>query len=241
MSHILFHVPHSSLKIPKVFWSICTKDADYISKTNLLLSDYLTDKLVPEGSKKLVFKYSRIFCDVEKFKDDSKEIMSEKGMGIVYTRDCDEEITTPNKQYKRKVIKSYYDKFHKKLDKLTTNILKKYGKCMIVDLHSYSDERVKKLFNSTNNPDICIGVDPFYTDQTLIDVTIEHFKKAGYLVEINKPYSGTIIPNKYLRVCDPRLKSIMIEINKRVYLDDPKDFQKLAGVIEEYKKIVEEL
>lgn len=80
MSHVLFHIPHSSLKIPNKYWNICIKDKNYIQKTNILVSDLLTDKLVPSNCHKLVFKYSRLFCDVEKFRDDSKEIMSKKGM-----------------------------------------------------------------------------------------------------------------------------------------------------------------
>ena len=34
--------------------------------------------------------------------DDSKEIMSKKGMGVIYTKDCDNTIATPSKKYKRK-------------------------------------------------------------------------------------------------------------------------------------------
>ncbi len=78
MNSILFHVPHSPLKIPKQYWNICVKDKKYIKNINIFLSDYLTDKLIPSNCYKLVFKYSRLFCDVEKFKDDSKEIMAKK-------------------------------------------------------------------------------------------------------------------------------------------------------------------
>lgn len=234
MSHILFHIPHSSLTIPKMFWSICVKDLDYIKKTNLFLSDYLIDKLVPYQCNRLKFKYSRIFCDVEKFKDDYKETMAKKGMGVVYIKDCENIITVPNKKYKNIIIKSYYNKYHNKLNKISTNILNKYGKCIIIDLHSYSDEMVKKLFNSHNNPDICIGVDPFYTDENLIKMTIEHFKKYGYSVEINKPYVGTIIPNKYINTKDTRLKSIMLEINKRIYLNNENDFFYLKNCLNAY-------
>lgn len=241
MSHILFHVPHSSLVIPKIYWSICIKDPDYIRKTNLLLSDYLTDKLVPDNCRKLKFKYSRIFCDVEKFKDDSKEIMAKKGMGVVYTRDCENVIAIPNKKYKKIVIKSYYEKYHNKLDKITTNILNKHGRCILIDFHSYSDERVEKLFNSNNNLDICIGVDEFYTDKKLVDMTVEHFKRYGYSVEINKPYYGTMIPNKYINKKDARLKSIMLEINKRVYISNDEDFYKLKNCINDYYQKIQKV
>lgn len=64
--------------------------------------DYLTDKLISNKCHKLVFKYLRLFCDVEKFKDDSKEYMSKKGMGVVYTNDCNNIITIPNKYFNKK-------------------------------------------------------------------------------------------------------------------------------------------
>ncbi len=242
MSYILFHVPHSSLKIPKTFWKICLKDKKYIKKSNIFLSDYLTNELVPNSSHKLIFKYSRIFCDVEKFKDDSKEIMANKGMGVTYTNDCDNVIARPNKKYRNKIIKSYYDKYHCKLNKIVTNIINKYNKCLIIDLHSYSDEMVLKLFNSIDNPDICIGTDSIYTDKELINYTINHFQKYGYKVSLNKPYCGTIIPNKYLNKKDNKLSSIMIEINKRTYLNNQNDFYKLKLCIEDYyNKLKKEL
>lgn len=234
MGCILFHVPHSALKIPRQYWDICIKNQNYIKRTNKFLSDYLTDKLIPNKCHKLVFKYSRLFCDVEKFKDDSKEIMSKKGMGVIYTNDCDTAIAILNKKYKSKVLKSYYDKHHNKLDKIVTNILKKYNKCIIIDFHSFSDGMVEKLFNINNPPDICIGIDNTYTDVELTNFTITHFKKYGYSVEFNKPYSGTIIPNKYFNKKEKRLSSIMLEINKRVYLNDNNDFYKLKQCIADY-------
>ena len=241
MNCILFHVPHSSLKIPKQYWDICITDKNYIKGMNNFLSDYLTNKLIPNKCHNLVFKYSRLFCDVEKFKDDSKEIMAQKGMGVIYTNDCDNVITVPNKKYKRIVLKSYYDKHHNKLDKIVTNLLKKYNKCIIIDFHSFSDEMAIKLFNINNNPDICIGIDNAYTVEELTNITITHFKKYGYSVGINTPYSGTIIPNKYFNKKDKRLSSIMLEINKRIYLNSENDFYKLKQCINDYYEKIQKI
>ena len=234
MKYIIFHIPHSSLKIPNIFWSICTKDKEYIKESNMFLCDYLINDLVSQDSHKIVFKYSRLFCDVEKYLDDSKEIMSKKGMGAIYTNDCDNKITIPNKRYKRRIIKSYYIKHHNKIDKSVSKILKKYNKCIIIDLHSFSDAMTEKFFNSNNNPDICIGTNDIFTNKEILDFTINHFKKYGYTVEINKPYSGTIIPNKYINKTNTNLISIMIEINKRIYLNSKYDFNKLKKCINDY-------
>lgn len=241
MNCILFHVPHSSLKIPKQYWDICIKDKQYIKTTNIFLSDYMTDKLIPNKCHKLVFKYSRLFCDIERFKDDSKENMSKKGMGVIYKKDCDNYIAIPNKKYKTRILKSYYGKHHNKLDKVVTNLLKKYNRCIIIDFHSFSDEMVKKLFNITNTPDICIGIDNSYVNKKIINFTIEHFKQYGYSVEINYPYKGTIIPNKFLNKKENRLSSIMLEINKRVYLNNKYDFYNFKQcIIDYYNRIQQE-
>ena len=59
-------------------------------------------------------------------------------------------------------------------------------------------------------------------------------KLTGRKVLCNKPYSGTIIPNKYFNKNDARIKSIMIEINKRTYLNNNNDFLKLKRCINDY-------
>ena len=227
-------MPHSSLKIPKQYWKICLKNKKYIKNINLWWCDYLTDKLIPDKSPRLIFNYSRLFCDVEKFKDNKKEVMAKYGLGVFYTHDGQNIITMPNKKYKSKVLKSYYDKHHNKLDKVVTNILNRYDKCLIIDLHSFSDELVKLVFDMNEASDICIGIDNFYTDTKLIDFTTKHFKEYGYSVNINYPYSGTIIPNKCFKKKEFRLKSIMLEINKRVYLNNSNDFYKLKECITIY-------
>lgn len=236
MNYILFHIPHSQIKIPKIYWSICLKDKEYIHNSNIFLSDYLIDDLVPPRVHQIKFKYSRIFCDVEKFKDDKREIMASKGMGVIYTNDSQNIITNPTKEYRNKIIKFYYDKYHNKLDKRVTDILNKYHKCIIIDFHSYSDQQVLKLFDIKNAPDICIGTDVNYTSIELRSFTIDYFKRCGYSVMENYPYSGTIIPNKYIDRKKDGLLSIMIEINKRVYLSDKESFRKMDECINNFYK-----
>ena len=115
---------------------------------------------------------------------------------------------------------------------MVEKVLKEYKTCFIVDLHSFSDEFVLKMFNITNNPDICIGINNNY-DHNLLEITKTHFTRYGYSVKVNYPYSGSIISNKY-----PEVKSIMIEINKRIYSNNNK-FNKLATCMTEYFKLLD--
>lgn len=78
------------------------------------------------------------------------------------------------------------------------------------------------------------GSGSFFYKKELVDFTFNHFQKYGYRVEINKPYQGTIVPNKFYNKKVRNVFSIMIEINKRVYLDDLKSLVKLKECIDEY-------
>ncbi len=241
-SFILIHIPHSSLKLPKIFYKNIILNEEKINKENLELCDLYVDKLIKNLKvNKLIFKYSRLFCDVERFKDDNLESMSKIGMGFIYTHTSDKEkFINYSDEYKNYVINKYYDKHHNELDNLSNEIIDKYNKCLLVDLHSFSDTKIKKLLNLENNPDICIGVDINFEDKNITKFTEAYFKNLGYSVKINYPYVGTMVPNIFYKNKNIRFKSIMIEINKRVYLDDNKineiRFNKFKIIIKEYIK-----
>ena len=67
------------------------------------------------------------------------------------------------------------------------------------------------------------------------DDFMKKFEEAiGTKTLCNKPYSGTIIPNKYFDKTEKRLSSIMLEINKRIYLNNENNFYKLKQCINDY-------
>ena len=217
MKNIIVHIPHASIEVPKLFKERLLIDEDEFKKENIFEADYLIDTFKPKDFIVLSSNYSRMFCDVERFKEN--EEMEKYSMGLQYQKD------TNGKRFIRidKVLKEYcykyYDNHHYLLNKLSTDCLKKYGSCIILDLHSFSDEYVYKLFGKSNCPDICIGVNQEY-DNNLLTFVDDLFKRNGYSTNINYPYSGTMIPSKYLNKKNTGIKSIMIEVNKRVYLKD---------------------
>ena len=83
---ILIHAPHVSLNVPKHFYKDLAISKNLFHKYNLEMADIGLLEFVKDYKYKVVYpKYSRIYCDVERFADDEKEIMSKYGEGVVYT------------------------------------------------------------------------------------------------------------------------------------------------------------
>ena len=218
MSNIVVHIPHAGLRINKEFINRIIIDKKEFIKESIYESDFLINLFKPFKHTVYKSRYSRMLCDVERFKEN--EVMDQYGMGIVYEKDSNgNNFISLDNNYTNTIIK-YYDNYHNNFNKLIDNILNKYGKCLIIDLHSFSDEYVYGLFKKKNCKDICIGVNDDNYSQELLELTIKHFKDNGYIVDINYPYCGTIIPNNHLDIIDNRIISMMIEVNKRVYLDN---------------------
>jgi N-formylglutamate deformylase len=236
-SFIIVHIPHSSLKLPHSFWRKTIMNKHKIKNENIYLADLYVHKLFNyKKAHKLKFNYSRMFCDVERFRDDHLEVMTKLHMGVIYTHTSDQEkFIDINPVYKNFVLENYYDQHHQKLNEMCDKVLHRYKKCLIIDLHSFSDSMVKKILNKENNPDICIGTEEGFIDQELTQFTKQYFEKKGYCVAINYPYSGSMVPAKYYLTKDKRVKSLMLEINKRLYLKDDKIAKPL------YKKLKKDL
>lgn len=216
---IIEHIPHSSLKLPRIF----KKQRKLISNEeinnfNYAMTDLLTDKLFSFRKWTHVrAKISRIVCDSEKFLDDKQEIMSKFGMGAIYTKTNKGIIMLyPSEEYKKKIIKNFYMPHHQKLDRVVSRNLTKH-KTILVDCHSFSKEIIMTRDDKSKLPDICIGINEFYSSQKLLDFTTDYFKSFGFNVSINNPYSGSMIPDFLLNQNKDNFYSIMLEINRDLY------------------------
>ncbi len=220
MNNIILHIPHSSLKLPFGFFKNVITDKKIVKDFNKNISDLYTDELFGNNKlKQIKADYSRIYCDVEKFADDDKEIMSKFGMGFIYTHTNNGiNFINPTKTYKSNIYNNYYIIHHIKLDKIVNTSLKK-GNTILLDCHSFSKDIIMFEDKKENLPDICIGFDDLYYNETIVNYIKDYFDKLNYSVKFNYPYSGTIIPNKFFENKVKNLFCVMIEINKRVYLN----------------------
>lgn len=239
MKQLILHIPHSSTTIPFQDGYIACHDK--IQHEIIKLTDWYTDDLFDsEIDKKIVAPFSRIFCDVERFADDELEIMSKVGMGVLYKKlDSDETLREVTPELREKILTKYYWKHHDNLTSSVEEQLKLNGECLIIDCHSFPSTPLLKAINqNTNTPDFNIGTDSFHTPQKYIDASIAYFENLGYSLGVDWPYSGSIVPMKYYQK-DKRVNSIMLEINRKLYLNEPtneksKGYNKTKEVVQGY-------
>jgi N-formylglutamate amidohydrolase len=220
--NLLLHIPHSSKSFPK--------DSHYsftdLDNEERLLIDYYTDELfIPlqksEYITPLVFPYCRLYCDVERLVNDSLE---NDGLGIRYLRKIPTgrgySFTFRKYNTKENAFSLYVD-FHAKVSK---SIVKMSDCRLLIDCHSFS--ALPNLLNSTPpDIDICIGFNDDETcpDKVVIGNIVQYFKSLGYKVGINEPFSNSKsfdVPIKY--------HSIMIEVNKKLYMDETTQEKKVG-------------
>ena len=235
---IILHIPHSSTYIPESF-----QVSEGVSLEHELerMTDWFTDELFDfGGAAKLVFPYSRLYCDVERFRKDSDEPMASKGMGVCYiSTSFGSKLREVSGREKAFIKSTLYDKHHKKLESLVDAALEAQRRVLIIDCHSFSNVQLPHEESSVR-PDICIGTNDFHTPLALIEHLQSYFENAGLSVAINEPFSGTMVPLKHYHK-DRRVRSIMIEVNRKLYLNDKfeknENFNRMKGIIHDtYKK-----
>ncbi len=221
MKKIILHIPHSSTGIP--FTKGYVVEQEVLDSEILKLTDWYTDDLFScENSIPIRADFSRIFCDTERFADDSQEIMAKYGMGVLYEKTDDgRPLRKVTEELRNEILSNFYEPHHHKLTKTVDDELNKNGKTLIVDCHSFPDiPIVRDLDQRANRPDFNIGTDSFHTPQKLVKVAEEFFKSKGCSLGVDEPYKGALVPLKHYRKTK-NVYSIMLEINRKLYLNEP--------------------
>lgn len=238
---VLLHIPHSSTKIPDDVRAGLLIDAEELERELSAMTDRHTDELFSaEGADRLVFGFSRLVVDPERFEDDAQEPMSALGMGAVYTR------TSTGKPLRSgadraELMARYYEPHHRRLNEWAEAALARHGCCLVIDCHSFpSSPLACDLDPSVERPMFCVGTDPFHTPPALRDAVVvglrriadelTEFRRAragrsgtGWRADrgvlVDRPYAGTMVPSKFYGT-DARVASVMIEVNRGLYMDE---------------------
>jgi N-formylglutamate deformylase len=206
---MILHIPHSSTKI------------DYIKVDNIKdninkITDLYTDELFEYDNAefKIVFPYNRLVVDVERFKKDPMESI---GKGYIYKTDVFNNTIKRNKN--NFVFEKLYDDYHRDFNNCVHEYLSFFPIAFIVDCHSFPNDPFEWEKNLIfKRPDICLGTDDNHTPKEIISLLTNYFNKHNLSTNVNYPYKGTIIPSDFKHKSDI-VKSIMIEINRSLYLD----------------------
>ena len=92
--------------------------------------------------------------------------------------------------------------------------------CLIIDGHSFPALPLPYELNQTAfRPDFCLGTDDFHTSEELVARFEKILESCGYSTARDQPFNGTIVPKKHYRK-DHRVQSLMIEINRWLYLGE---------------------
>ena len=222
--HMIFHIPHSSFEIPKKYLSDFILSSEELRLEQIKMTDSYTDELfidcITDNDEKIIFPVSRLLVDVERFSEDAKEPMSEIGMGVLYYSCHDLSELRSSNAFGEELKKTYYDQHHREFTALVDEHLQSYGEALIIDCHSFPKKPWPYERNQTGNrPEICIGTDDFHTPSEIEVALTRAFRRQGFDVDVDTPFSGSIVPMKHYQK-EERVKSIMIEIRRDLYMDE---------------------
>ncbi len=218
MQPLILHIPHSSTVIPSYEGYFSKKLDEEILK----LTDWHTEDLFQSDSNmNVTAPFSRIFCDVERFSEDEKEIMSKFGMGVLYNKyDDGRDLRVISEDLREKILKDYYWPHHKWLTEEVSRQLKEFKTSVIVDCHSFPNTPLNRSLDTRlDRPDFNIGTDKFHTSPSYVKKAKQYFDDLGYTLGVDWPYSGSMVPSAYYKT-NKNVRSIMLEVNRKLYLKD---------------------
>ncbi len=222
-SPLLLHIPHASTRIPDDAGGDFVVDRDTLDAELLRLTDRFTDTLYGDGfpaAQTVAADVSRLVVDVERFADDAHEPCAARGMGAVYVRTSTGALLRAVSAKRRvELLDRYYWPHHHRLDALATRALEQFGRCVMIDAHSFPVTALPTQVDFSAPPEIGIGTDAMHTSAELALVVHTFFTDRGFSVGMNTPFAGTMVPNAFYGR-DARVQSVMLEVRRDLYMDE---------------------
>lgn len=97
--------------------------------------------------------------------------------------------------------------------------LEQFGRCVMIDAHSFPVTALPTQVDLSAPPEIGIGTDAMHTSPELALVVHTFFTDRGFRVGMNTPFAGTMVPNAYYGR-DARVQSVMLEVRRDLYMDE---------------------
>ncbi len=223
MHPLILHVPHASTAIPAECCRDFLVDAVTLSTHVTASTDHFTDELFlmsGDGMVTVAFPISRLAVDPERFEDDAQEPMAARGLGVLYQCGHDGQRIRRELSPERRAwyLDRWYRPHHAALEAAVDLALHRHGHALIIDCHSYPDVPLAvDLDQSRPRPDGCFGTSGIHTPSWLVEAGMRFASSQGWSFGIDQPYAGSIVPMQHYGK-DPRVLSIMVEVNRKRYM-----------------------
>lgn len=233
---LVLSVPHSGTIFPNEFLQSVAVDVKDLRSNE----DPFVDELIMEASDRgipmLKLNIARSFVDVNR---DSIEIdpsmfynypesqmlqnnrRSRVGLGLFHR------ITSERKNIydgllnydeATQRVKSVYDVYHQRLQKMVDKCIKKFGFCLVLDCHSMPS-KICNIMQDNRQIEFCLGTLFEQSCPNEIFESLLQSLNTKYNVTLDCPYSGAYISFNY---CQPRKNTytLQLEINRGLYCDE---------------------
>lgn len=139
---VVLHIPHASLVVPSDVAADLLLKPEELEHELLVMTDRYTDELFRLPSTlatTVAFPVSRLIVDPERFTDDARERMAQKGMGVVYTSTASGQPLRrpPSAIQRQQLLARFYEPHHAALTRAVAVALQAHGKCLLLDGHSF--------------------------------------------------------------------------------------------------------
>ena len=234
---VVLSVPHSGTFFPPEFLQKINTPESVLHKNEDSFVDELLKEATDAGICTVKMNVSRVFVDANRDKDEldtamffdypyqENSIRSKRcryGIGLIHRIDAENnEIYPAPISYKETLlrIEKIYDVYHKRLNSCINACVKKFGFCLVIDVHSMPS-KICTIVDSNNKIDCCIG-DLFEQScpAEIVNFFEQQLEQHNLTTIRNIPYSGAYITFNY---CQPKKKvySLQLEINRSLYMDE---------------------
>lgn len=226
-SPLVVHVPHSATAVPEPWRAQLQLDDAALQLELLRMTDRYTDELYVEpalaaGGVAFVNQLSRLVFDPERFEDPEREPMERLGMGAVYTRTSHGELLRRedfSRDDREQVLRDLFRPYGRALQQLVERTIERFGRCLIVDGHSFPTRPLPYEDPALDRPDLCLGYEPRSASPPLIEALERTAGSRGWRVGHNTPFAGSYVPLACLEAGAP-VTSVMLEIGRGHYMDE---------------------
>ncbi|HRD78448.1 MAG TPA: N-formylglutamate amidohydrolase [Hyphomicrobiaceae bacterium] len=257
----VFCSPHSGRIYPRALREASRLDALTLRKSEDCYVDLLFDWVPEIGAPLLVAHFPRAYLDVNRDEGElDPELFIERvpvnaqtqslrvsgGLGVIARIVADSEEIYRERfplAVATERIERLYRPFHSALDALLRDTVARFGYAVLIDCHSMPSASTGP--HGPARPDIVLG-DRFgaAADARLVRLARDSLIALGYDVQLNRPYAGGYITEKYGRP-STGLHALQIELNRGLYLDETNltpvtGFSELRGYLRSFAvKLIE--